>query len=109
MPPTRSHLTRSHVYTVFPYLLIPDPTLNRRNQRTARQVLKSLPQLFETIVIPVSPSNLRKPPRHTPARHFFCGNNVVLDDKTDRQSALRQARAAEASRARYVGGLRSRA
>ncbi|KAG9218574.1 hypothetical protein CCMSSC00406_0001312 [Pleurotus cornucopiae] len=55
MPPTHSHLTRSHIYTVFLYLLIPDPTLNRRNQRTAIQVLRNTPQLFETIIIPVSP------------------------------------------------------
>ncbi|KAJ8691969.1 hypothetical protein PTI98_011485 [Pleurotus ostreatus] len=108
MPPSRTHLTRSHIYTVFPYYLIPDPTLNRRNQRTAIQALKSTPQLFETIIIPVSPSNLRKPPRHTPARHFFNGNNVILDDKTDRRAALRQAKEAGASRERYVSGRRRR-
>ncbi|KDQ31745.1 hypothetical protein PLEOSDRAFT_153961 [Pleurotus ostreatus PC15] len=104
MPPSRTHLTRSHVYTVFPYLLIPDPTLNRRNQRTAIQVLKSTPQLFKTIIIPVSPPNLRKSPRHTPGRHFFNGNNVILDDQTNRRTTLRQAAEARASRERFVSG-----
>lgn len=108
MPPARSHLTRSHIYTVFPYLLIPDPTLNRRNQRTAIQVLKSTPQLFETIIVPVSPANLRKKPHHTPARHFFNGNNVILDDQTDRRSALRQAKEARTSRERFLGGCGGR-
>lgn len=107
MPPTRSHLTRSHIYTVFPYLLIPDPTLNRRNQRLADQILKSTPQLFETIIIPVTPANPRHPSRQTPARYFINGNNVVLDCQANRAPSLRQARQAERSRQRYVVGGRT--